>query len=477
MSGPLRHSNKEILDYFRSKLSDLGGETALKYRRTITELDLFLSAHNLYMVDFSAVMVADWAIDLFRQGLAKTTVIRHLNILSSLMKSAVKKGMMLPDDSARVLAKRLTESESLLPELMNERTFNNCLGLLHRIAKKSDYYNVYEDLLLFSMLNGAMSLDAVAGLKKEDIAKYGNMSRIILERNVSHVRNYVFDLRQSYRTKKQLYAAISDGLTSALERGLTVKDVDPDSFVCSLWAMCALRSGATASKALGCVNGVASYSIPSFCQAVDPTVDEKLLWTEAINQLILHKMPKWYAMHIRRGVKFEDLRKYISENIRPIPEFFYPYETIMRQVGNKKVAEEHPIISQTAFFKTHPEDVLPMFSVIGDKAWCYRVNNAPSSPYAVISSQEMRRFQAAIGIFTPNMEVHPLGELTPMPGESVIVVMAGYGNREGRVEEVINKDSGSAIFRVKLFTDQGYEWRMDVDGRQVERLQGSLSVV
>ena len=70
-----------------------------------------------------------------------------------------------------------------------------------------------------------------------------------------------------------------------------------------------------------------------------------------------------------------------------------------------------------------------------------------------------------------------MGELTPMPGESVIVVTAGYGNREGKVEDVINKDSGTAIFRVKLFTDQGYEWRMDVDARQIELIQGNLSVV
>ena len=477
MSEILRHSNIEILNFFRSKLSDLGGETILKYRRTITALDLFLSAHRLNLVELSDVMVADWTMELFLQGLSRTTIIRHLNILNSLVKAAAKKQMLPLNDASRTLAKLLTESDSQFPELMNERTFNNSLGLLRGIVRRSDYYNVYEDLFLFSMLNGAMPLCEVAKLRKEDVAEFGNMSKIILERNVSPNRTYIFDLRQSYRTERQLYSAISDGLATVLERVLGKKEIDADSFMRSLWVMCAIRSGATASEALGCVGGDAPQSIPSFCLSAETTTDDKRQWIEAVNQVILSKMPKWYAMQLRRGVRFEELRKYISEKIRPIPEFFYPYETIIRRIGNKKVVEDHPIISQTAFFKTYPEDVLPMFSLIGDKAWCYRVNNNPSSPYAVISSQEMRRFQAAIGIFSPNMEVHPLGELTPMPGESVIVVTAGYGNREGTVEEVINKESGTAIFRVKLFTDQGYEWRMDVDARQIERIQGSLAIV
>ena len=477
MSVIQRYTNKEILEFFRSKLLDLGGETALKYRRTITELDVFLSAHRLHIADLSDSMIADWTTELFNQGLAKTTIIRHLNILNSLVKSAVKKGLMLADDAPRTIAKKLADEGIQLPVMMNDRIFNNCLGLLRRTVRNIDYHNVYDDLLLFSMLNGAMPFGEVAMLKKEDVTKFGNMSKTILERNQSPARSYVFDLRQSYRTEKQLYSAISDGLAGSFERVLAIKDIDPDSFVRSLWAMCAIRGGATASEALGCIDGDAQYGVPVFCHAAETTPDEKRLWTEAVNQIILHKMPKWYAMHLRRGVRFEELRKYISEKVRPVPEFFYPYETITRRVGNKRVAEDHPVISQTAFFKTHPEDVAPMFSLMGDKAWCYRRNNDPSSPYAIISSQEMRRFQAAIGIFSPNMEIHPLGELTPMPGESVIVVTAGYGNREGMVEDVINKESGTAIFRVKLFTDQGYEWRMDVDGRQIERIKGSLSIV
>ena len=112
-----------------------------------------------------------------------------------------------------------------------------------------------------------------------------------------------------------------------------------------------------------------------------------------------------------------------------------------------------------------------MFSKIGDKAWCYRVTRESGSPYAVISPIDMRRFQMVIGVFTSDMEIHPLGTLVPRPGEQVMVVKAGYGNRQGEVEEVIEPtDGGSMIFRVKLSTDQGYEWRLDLDARQLQRI-------
>ena len=51
-----------------------------------------------------------------------------------------------------------------------------------------------------------------------------------------------------------------------------------------------------------------------------------------------------------------------------------------------------------------------------------------------------------------------------------MVIKAGYNNRRGEVEDVINTESGSVIFRVKLSTDQGYEWRIDLDERQIERI-------
>ncbi len=521
MTAHKRHTNREFFDFFRSRLSNLSTETASKYSRTISDLDCFLTGHRLSLSDLSPAMVADWAAELFRQGLAVNTVVRHLNILSALIKSAAKKDLLTPDDSPRQLAKFLGDkkiqhskfniqnspgslvskppqfSGSLVskypgslvvktPQISGQKKFSGSLvskhpgslvvknttfiPILREILKKQSDLNVYEDLLLFSLVNGALPLEEVAMIKKGDTDKYNNeVSRLIIGRNQSPRREYVFDLRQSYSTPRQIRSAIAEGLKPLWEKTGLPADADPDDAVRSLWAACAIQSGATASEALGRLQGPAPYSLPEFCIPANDTGDTRL-WDNAVHSMIAHELPVWYAMHLRKGVDFDDLRKEIADRVRPVPELFYPSETVKRRVGNRTIVEEHPFISRTAFFKSRQENILPMFALIGDKAWCYRVTNTPGAPYAAISSRDMRRFQAAIGVFTPDIEIHPLGELTPRPGESVIIIKAGFDNREGEVEEVIN-DGATTLFRIKLSTDQGYEWRMDLDARQIQPIK------
>ena len=484
MTAPKRHTNREFFDFFRSRLSDLSAETASKYSRTISDLDCFLTGHRLSLSDISPAMVTDWATELFRQGLAVNTVVRHLNILSALIKSASKKEMLPPDESPRQLAKFLADKKiqhskskiqnSPASPVENNSTFkiqnSKLILVLREILKKQSDLNVYEDLLLFSLVNGALPVEEVAMIKKGDTDKYNNeVSRLIITRNQSPRREYVFDLRQSYATPRQIRSAIAEGLKLLWEKIDIPADADPHDAVRSLWAACAMSGGATASEALGCVGGPAPYAVPSFCIPADDIPDTRL-WDNAVHSMIAHELPVWYAMHLRKGVDFDDLRKEIADRVRPVPELFYPSETVKRRVGNKTVFEEHPFISRTAFFKSRQENILPMFALIGDKAWCYRVTNTPGAPYAAISSRDMRRFQAAIGVFTPDIEIHPLGELTPHPGESVIIIKAGFENREGEVEEVIS-DGSTTLFRIKLSTDQGYEWRMDLDARQIQPIK------
>ena len=464
------HTNSDYLKFFRSRLSDLGAETSLKYRRAISELDCFITGHRLSLADISDMMVSDWAAQLLRQGLTRNTVIGYLNILNSLLNSAIKKGLISPSCSPRILVKQLSEPEVGSQRLITDQTFNNILQTLRGAWNPSDNYNTFKDIFLFSMLNGAISFKEIALLKKRDTANYDDASRIIIERNQSAKRDYVFDLKQSYKTTAQIYSDIANGLESALRGNISIKNLDVDMLNGSMWAAFAMKCGATASEALGCVGRVAPYAIPQFCKPVEATPENKTRWIKSVSRMLMDDMPGWYAMHLRKGTKFEELKKEISETIKPAPELFYPCETIRKQVGNKIVFKDHPFISNTVFFKIHPESVTSMFQAIGSKAWCYRLTNTPDAPYAVIPQRDMECFQNAIGVFSPNMKIHPIGELSPKPGEQVIVVKIGYENREGTIEEIHHNDCGSVIFRVKMFTDQGYEWRIDCDRRQIERI-------
>lgn len=473
MADNKRFSNRQLLEFFRSRLSGSKSEGAMRYRKTLSELESFLLGHRLRLSALSETMMADWATDLLSRGLAASTVSRHLNSLNGMMKDAAKEGMIPQNNSARTVSKALSDMKDL-PPLLSAPIFESTLSTLRNALRERDdnNYDPFLELLLFSMLNGAADIDSIARMKKADMAGYEGESLSIMTRNADARRDYVFNLHQSELTPRQLKAAISSGILASFDSRLGGPGFDSDVFVRSLWAACAVKSGLAASEALGYVDGEASYSIPAFCSPAPAPDHSKTKWVDAVNTMLTSEMPKWHVMQMRRGVSFDELQKEIFDRIHPRPVLYYPCETIMRVRGGRKRMEERPVIDRIVFFKCYPDKVLQMFSAIGDMAWCYRLSGAPGSPYAVIPQRDMERFQRAVGVFTPETEIHPLHELTPKPGESVILIKAGFGDRPATVENVVKTDCGSVIFRVKLNTDCGYEFRIDVDARQIERIIG-----
>ena len=474
-------SNREMFEFFESSLVGLAADTILKYRRTVAELRLFLSIHNLRISEINDTIVADWATSLLGQGLALTTVIRHLNILGSLLGSAAKKNLISPSQAPARIAKALRQN-SALPPLLDKKIYLRLVSYLKEDKKNADpRLRVCEDILRYSLLGGAIPLSQLINLRKRDVRRpdapqLDSYSAEIIRRNETPTRLYVFSLNQSQRTPRQIANEINEIFRPWVQRfglmqapgGTTKEEPDADAIAASIWAALAMHAGATPSEALGCLRRSAPLAIPQYCTPATVSEETAAEWRKCVAEMLRRTEPQWYAMQLRRGVKFEELRREISENIKPVPELFYPCETIMRVVRNKKVVQDQPVISRTAFFRATPDAILPMFRKIGDMAWCYRVHNSSLAPYAVIPRAEMKRFQAAVGIFTPDIELHPLGTLTPRPGEQVIVIAAGYQGRTATVEEVTPRADGSVIIRVLLATDQGYEWRLNLAPAQIQ---------
>ena len=155
-------------------------------------------------------------------------------------------------------------------------------------------------MVLFSMLNGAISLDSVSRLKKENMQDYDGVSLSILMRNIGKRRDYVFNIHQSEPTSRQLKVAISSGVRSVFKSHIDELEFEPDEFVRSMWVACVVRSGLSASEALGYVGDSAPYSIPEFCtpasvpkwvnkynlRAFYRLFHEKGLWCRLYNVLI-----------------------------------------------------------------------------------------------------------------------------------------------------------------------------------------------
>ena len=279
----------------------------------------------------------------------------------------------------------------------------------------------------------------------------------------------MFDLRQSYRTPRQIIRAVAEELEKKFGVYIGSEDFDLDELIRSLWVAMAVHCGATASEALACIGCSAKYTAPDFISPKWVDENSKENWCEVIEILLDQVAPNWYAMQMRRGVSFDELQKEIVANICPVPTLFYPCEMIARNIHNRRVLSEQPFITQTVFFKMSPDGVLPMFSKIGDKAWCYRMFNSPNAPYAVIPKHEMQQFQSAIGKFTPDMEIHPIGRIAIKPDDKVVLLMSDFYNQEAKVAKVVSDEDETTVYRVVFRDKSGFEWSVNADTRQLKR--------
>lgn len=468
MIGNKEHTSNDVMSFLQSRVAALSADTAFKYRKALSEFNSFLSCHKLSVNNLSAATICDWVTEMFRQGLSTATIAQRLNILNSLFKQAADKGYMCQCNAPREIARIIESADFKLPPLLRPSIFDKCLSTLREfINDDKEHNNISGDILVFSVLNRALPLKDIINLNKDDLTGFNGYSSHILERNTDPRRKYIFDLRQSYRTQKQIYSSVSDELGRRFSTLMNHGNFSFEDLAGSLWVSIAIRCGATASEALDCISNPAPYTVPKFHKRTGNSSDNREKWSKSVEAMLTYTLPKWYAMRLRRGVSFEEVKKETLK-LQPAPELFYPVETIRKHLRGKSAVIERPFITQTVFFKTNPENIRPMFSRIGDKAWCIRTSGNFDAPYAAIPQADMLRFQKAIGVFSADSEIYPLGSLTPKPGESVILIQADYSGREAVIEDVFENNCGTVMFRVKLTTDYGYEWRAKIDARQVE---------
>ncbi|MBD5192950.1 MAG: hypothetical protein HDS91_00290 [Bacteroidales bacterium] len=467
--------DKAILSIFQSKISGLSPESALKYRRTLSDVECFLIAHRLGLKDISESVISDWTIELLRQNLSLPTIAQRLNILNVLLKTASDKGHIPPSTTPREIVRHIQSPDFCIPPLLKSTTLNHCLNLLRKTNSDDTVkHDISTDLLIFSLINGAKPLEEIITMTKDVMEHHSGLSRKIIDRNSSPRRKYIFDLKQSYRTPRQIAIEVSDHLRQTLPPAIDDPNLTFDTLSRSLWVAIALHCGALPSEAQAIVGNNAPYTLPSFCKPTNHTyhpypTSPLSLWASSIESLLTQNQPRWYAMHLRKGVSYDELRKELHDNVRPMPELFYPVETIRRQLRGKITVSEQPYISRIVFFRTHPEYILKIFSHIGSKAWCIKTGTSTDAPYAIIPPTDMAHFQRAIGIFTADSELQPMGTLTPRPGERVILIQPGYTGREALVEHILHPTCDTTLVRVRLTTDFGYEWRTTVDPRLLDR--------
>lgn len=463
----------DILGCFRLELSLTGDKTAQNYSKAVSSLARFVESEHTQI--FSERLLSNWISYLLQQGITPKVALYYLKVISSLYNKGVKAGYWEASGIFKSLKSKLslyTPDEDFLSKRLDQ--FHRVRKIAQGGCNLTDREILAQDIFLTCILTGGKSPESVALLRKEQIGDFIPEVAEILERNISPKRKYIFNLGQSLLTGNQLSAKVNGMFDDVfLSRGIN-KYSSVDETIINLWANIALANGFSAEEIIACL-GERPTADPIF------TLGEMTSINDADKHVIISKVAKaimvnpqqWFVMRLRPNVRYKQLEDRLSvlNNEFTNIQLFYPCEEIKKRVRRKLVSKQKPMIPDIVFFKAKENEVNPLFHRIGDIAWCYADNSRPNFKYAVVPRKAMERFQRAIGKFTPDYEVGPIGSITPREGDRIEIIGGLFSGNEGVIDKVETKsDSGNVIYRVTFPDQQGIEWRVSVDSRLVKNV-------
>lgn len=463
------YSNSALLEKFRSKAESMSGSSGQNYAKAIASLSAFIAGQPRKDYIATTTFLENWFIFMFLRGLSVKTSLHYFDIVAGLYNAETG------DKEHETVFKEVKARIKLLApdkwrQIITEDSFKRFLNLIKLADRQTGETAVYTDLLLFSLLNRGMNLSEVAALKCSEIDSFSPECREIAERHISPRRKYVFPLEQTKYTPKQLERLITDKMNELLNSRNIINVGNIQESIRSYWAYGALTCGYPAETIISTI-GRRPIGVPvlALCSTVKEIPSEqKQLITDSISALFVGNPLNWYAMRMRPGVKFDRLLERIEDCKDKIiaPELFYPCKEIAKRINRKLVFEEKPVIPDIVFFKSRVTDVRPLFWQIGDLAWCYTSGDT----YASIPQKAMEAFQKAIGKFTPDYEIGPIGSISLRPGDRIVVVGGSFTGKEGEIVDSSLNENG-VIYRIMLWGDQNnIEWRVN-DARLIEKKQ------
>jgi hypothetical protein len=360
-----------------------------------------------------------------------------------------------------------------------------CRLAARRVGVLSDIQQLYLDVLLYMVYCRGMRADVLlTGKIAEQSADVPEQAAALVDAHRTARQRALFPLPKDI-TPASLLKKIEAVAGVVLNDARCTID---DTTATALWIEAALDCGVSCEDVCACVAQLpAAYEWMKFLKATRLGVDDIRDITVRVADHINPTRAYWYAMKLRSGVTPDDVKAAIVKSVAesPVEEYFYPCVEISKRVGKRLVHNGVPLIADILFFKIHADDIAPLFSNIGNLAWCYREN--VNSKYAVIPDGEMLRFQRNIGIFTPDFELTAIGEHPITEGQRVRIVSGAMTGYEGTVYRLLPADAESPadaepstggvssvcasskyVFRLNVLGDQGIEWLVDLAPCQIE---------
>lgn len=244
----------------------------------------------------------------------------------------------------------------------------------------------------------------------------------------------------------------------------------PDTAL-SLWIDSAIDAGIAAEAVGACIDRIpATHTWLRFILPAALTPDEVADITCRVADHINPRRTAWYAMKLRAGVNPTAISRHLHASGRDalVEEYFYPCREIARRTGKKLTFGSKPYIPDILFFKALGRNLAALFTDIGHMAWCYRHVNASGSEYASIPDASMRRFQNAIGLFTPDLTpvVNPSAGFAP--GTPVSITAGPLAGLVGYVAKTDTPNSTTPALRrfsIRLSTSAFLSFEVSLDER------------
>lgn len=509
------HTTNSLLALAEQEISTSGDELAGAYRKATRALVRHFPEGQLLFTDFNIRTLRDWIVAMLCAGCSLQTVLYYLENVAAIYNKGVRIGLAPKTDAFRQLKAELLAADG---ETVS-RTVKDSLNALSRLAKGRarmvGEMQYYADLLLFSFYTRGLSIAEMLSLTAADLPGLPPEADAIAQRYREPRRRSIFPrgaiANVEQRTKMIAHHAGID----------TPPDMSVGQITGRLWILAALRLGIPAESIAGCrMPGSADLAILSFAEtaATELPEDEIRDITRRVAASISSNPLHWHVMKLRPRHTYDEVRSRLSTARFKHIDYFYPHDEISRRIGKRLEFRQKPILPYVLFFRSKDTDIAPMFKHIGDLAWCYRNNRRGA--YAEIPRHEMERFQRTIGSFTPDFEVTPLGTTETLGiGRRVRVTggpMAGYegeiydiadpapavsanvtnspaasaddSNSPVASADVTNTPAASAddsnspaasaersapavkLFRLHVLADNGIEWKMTIDARQLEPL-------
>ena len=469
------NNSDRLADFFASAISDCGHNYAPVYRKAVDSLFNFLERSDISFGDNPAAAVGDWLISLKISGMTYKSAVSYFDAISGLYSKAAKCGIVGEVDALKPVKERLKENDGTIWH--NGLTDADVQRLKSLTKSVSPGENQAVDLIKLSYLNRCMPIQSVAMLKRDD-ATTGAAdaeSQAIIGNNQSPTRKYVFDLKQSRRTPRQLALELRRMIIALFDsRNIPFFD-HVDSTLRSYWAYVALNCGIPSRyvrSAVGIVPPGLEIMQLSAAEDIPGGVYEEAF--ASVARAFVDNPRRWYVMRLRPRIKYADLTRRLDTlgSHTDAPELFYPCDEIMRRVGRRRIVENRPVIPDIVFFRSRATAISRLFAAIGDLAWCYTVSGRTGDSYAAISDSAFRLFQQTIGQFTPDYDVAPIGTIPLRENDRVVIVGGPYQGCEGRLLKTPQPPAGgTTVYRLQLYNDLGIEWTVCADSRQLRKAE------